>query len=197
MANSQQASSGAALIFSAPSGCGKTTIINRLRDVFPQLGFSVSATSRIPRRGELHGREYYFFSPVQFQEAINRGDFLEWQEVYSGSLYGTLRAEVHRMWRHGQVVLFDIDVKGALNLKRELRDAALTIFIAPPSLGILKERLEGRGTETPEVIAKRLARAEEEMEYARLFDVTIVNDQLDLAVVAAKRAVAAFLDRRG
>lgn len=193
MANSQQSPRGAALIFSAPSGCGKTTIINRLREAFPQLGFSVSATSRAPRQGELHGREYYFLTQQQFREAIDKGDFLEWQEVYSGSLYGTLRSDVQRMWRNGQVVLFDIDVKGALNLKRELQGAALTIFIAPPSLRTLRERLERRGTDTPEVIEKRLAKAEEEVAYASRFDCTIVNNILDDAVAQVQRVVTDFL----
>lgn len=196
MAASQRAEQGAALIFSAPSGSGKTTIINRLREIFPQLGFSVSATSRAPREGEQHGREYYFFSRQQMQETIERGDFLEWQEVYPGTIYGTLRADVERMWREGKVVLFDIDVKGALNVKRELQEAALTIFIAPPSLRVLEARLRGRGTDAPEVIAKRLARAEEEMGYAPRFDCTVVNDALDDAVERARRLVSDFLAKR-
>lgn len=196
MASQQQDPRGAALIFSAPSGCGKTTIINRLREVFPQLGFSVSATSRSPRAGEQHGREYYFLTHQQFREAIGNGEFLEWQEVYAGSFYGTLRSEVQRMWRDGRVVLFDIDVKGALNLKQALGEAALTIFIAPPSLPVLRERLEGRATEAPEVIAKRLARAEEEMGYAERFDAVIVNDLLDQAVAQARQTVENFLASR-
>lgn len=193
MASCKELTKGAALIFSAPSGCGKTTIINRLRAKNPQLGFSVSATSRAPRAGEENGREYYFLSQQEFHERIAQGDFLEWQEVYSGTLYGTLREEVQRMWRNNMVVLFDIDVKGALNVKRELGDAALTIFIAPPSLDMLRERLENRGTESPESIKKRLARAEEEIGYASRFDITIVNDVLDEAVDEAQRAIQPFL----
>lgn len=193
MASCKELTKGAALIFSAPSGCGKTTIINRLRAKNPQLGFSVSATSRAPRAGEENGREYYFLSQQEFRERIAQGDFLEWQEVYSGTLYGTLREEVQRMWRNNMVVLFDIDVKGALNVKRELGDAALTIFIAPPSLDVLRERLENRGTESPESIRKRLARAEEEIGYASRFDITIVNDVLDVAVEEAQRAIQPFL----
>lgn len=193
MAPCKEITKGAALIFSAPSGCGKTTIINRLRAKNPQLGFSVSATSRAPRAGEENGREYYFLSQQEFRERIAQGDFLEWQEVYSGTLYGTLREEVQRMWRNNMVVLFDIDVKGAFNVKRELGDAALTIFIAPPSLDVLRERLENRGTESPESIKKRLARAEEEIGYASRFDITIVNDVLDDAVEEAQRAIQPFL----
>lgn len=193
MAPCKELTTGTALIFSAPSGCGKTTIINRLRVKNPQLGFSVSATSRAPRAGEENGREYYFLSQREFRERIAQGDFLEWQEVYSGTLYGTLREEVQRMWRNNMVVLFDIDVKGALNVKRELGDAALTIFIAPPSLDVLRERLENRGTESPESIKKRLARAEEEIGYASRFDITIVNDVLDVAVEEAQRAIQPFL----
>lgn len=193
MASCEELTRGTALIFSAPSGCGKTTIINRLRVKNPQLGFSVSATSRAPRAGEENGREYYFLSQQEFRERIAQGDFLEWQEVYSGTLYGTLREEVQRMWRNNMVVLFDIDVKGALNVKRELGDAALTIFIAPPSLDVLRERLENRGTESPESIRKRLARAEEEIGYASRFDITIVNDVLDVAVEEAQRAIQPFL----
>lgn len=193
MPSCKELTNGAALIFSAPSGCGKTTIINRLRAKNPQLGFSVSATSRAPRAGEENGREYYFLSQQEFHERIAQGDFLEWQEVYSGTLYGTLREEVQRMWRNNMVVLFDIDVKGALNVKRELGDAALTIFIAPPSLDVLRERLENRGTESPESIKKRLARAEEEIGYASRFDITIVNDVLDEAVDEAQRAIQPFL----
>lgn len=193
MAPCKEITKGAALIFSAPSGCGKTTIINRLRAKNPQLGFSVSATSRSPRAGEENGREYYFLSQQEFRERIAQGDFLEWQEVYSGTLYGTLREEVQRMWRNNMVVLFDIDVKGAFNVKRELGDAALTIFIAPPSLDVLRERLENRGTESPESIKKRLARAEEEIGYASRFDITIVNDVLDDAVEEAQRAIQPFL----
>lgn len=193
MPSCKELTKGAALIFSAPSGCGKTTIINRLRAKNPQLGFSVSATSRTPRAGEENGREYYFLSQQEFHERIAQGDFLEWQEVYSGTLYGTLREEVQRMWRNNMVVLFDIDVKGALNVKRELGDAALTIFIAPPSLDVLRERLENRGTESPESIKKRLARAEEEIGYASRFDITIVNDVLDDAVEEAQRVIQPFL----
>ena len=174
MASCKELTNGTALIFSAPSGCGKTTIINRLRVKNPQLGFSVSATSRAPRAGEENGREYYFLSQQEFRERIAQGDFLEWQEVYSGTLYGTLREE-------------------ALNVKRELGDAALTIFIAPPSLDVLRERLENRGTESPESIKKRLARAEEEIGYASRFDITIVNDVLDIAVEEAQRAIHPFL----
>ncbi len=193
MAPCKELTTGTALIFSAPSGCGKTTIINRLRVKNPQLGFSVSATSRAPRAGEENGREYYFLSQREFRERIAQGDFLEWQEVYSGTLYGTLREEVQRMWRNNMVVLFDIDVKGALNVKRELGDAALTIFIAPPSLDVLRDRLENRGTESPESIKNRLARAEEEIGYASRFDITIVNDVLDVAVEEAQRAIQPFL----
>ena len=196
MPSNEYAPRGAALIFSAPSGCGKTTIINSLRQANPQLGFSISATSRAPRPGEQNGREYYFLTEQQFRERIARNDFLEWQEVYTGILYGTLRSEVQRLWCEGFTVLFDIDVKGALNVKRELGESALTVFIEPPSLPTLRARLEKRGTETPEAIARRLARAEEEMEYAPRFDARIINDTLPEAIREAQRTVENFLALR-
>lgn len=186
-------SNGKAVIFSAPSGSGKTTIIGRVRERFPQLQFSVSACSRAPRPGEEEGKAYYFLSPEEFQRRVAAGEFLEWEEVYTGMYYGTLREEVQRIWSAGQVVLFDVDVKGALNLKRELGGGALTLFIAPPSLEVLRSRLEHRGTETPESLSRRIARAGMEMGYANRFDRVVVNDDLSVAVDETVAIIGAFL----
>lgn len=185
---------GRALIVSAPSGSGKTTILNRLRAVFPSLAFSVSATSRSPRPGEKDGADYYFLSREEFLTRRERGDFLEWEEVYGGTLYGTVRADVEGLWQQGKVVLFDVDVKGGLRLKELLGDGALTLFIAPPSIEELCRRLELRGTETPESLAKRLARAEMEMGLSPRYDAIVVNDDLETAVREAEQILRAFLN---
>ena len=187
---------GRLIIFSAPSGSGKSTLIRHLLQQGLPLRFSISATSRPPRGEEQDGREYYFLSPDEFRRRIAAGDFLEYEEVYSDRFYGTLRSEVQRLWREGFTVLFDIDVKGALNVKRELGESALTVFIEPPSLPTLRARLEKRGTETPEAIARRLARAEEEMGYAPRFDARIINDTLPEAIREAQRTIENFLALR-
>lgn len=182
------------LIFSAPSGAGKSTIVNHLLGIFPQLEFSVSATSRAPRGSEVDGREYYFLSPDEFARKVERGEFIEWEEVYSGSCYGTLRSELDRIWSKGHVVVFDIDVKGGLNVKKLLGDKALTIFIMPPSSEELRRRLESRGTDSAEAIEKRLAKAQEEITYAEHYDKVIVNDRLEEACKAAEEVVSRFLE---
>lgn len=182
------------LIFSAPSGAGKSTIVNHLLGIFPQLEFSVSATSRAPRGSEVDGREYYFLSPDEFARKVERGEFIEWEEVYSGSCYGTLRSELDRIWSKGHVVVFDIDVKGGLNVKKLLGDKALTIFIMPPSPEELRRRLESRGTDSAEAIEKRLAKAQEEITYAEHYDKVIVNDRLEEACKAAEEVVSRFLE---
>lgn len=182
------------LIFSAPSGAGKSTIVNHLLGIFPQLEFSVSATSRAPRGSEVDGREYYFLSPDEFARKVERGEFIEWEEVYSGSCYGTLRSELDRIWNKGHVVVFDIDVKGGLNVKKLLGDKALTIFIMPPSPEELRRRLESRGTDSAEAIEKRLAKAQEEITYAEHYDKVIVNDRLEEACKAAEEVVSRFLE---
>lgn len=182
------------LIFSAPSGAGKSTIVNHLLGIFPQLEFSVSATSRAPRGSEVDGREYYFLTPDEFARKVERGEFIEWEEVYSGSCYGTLRSELDRIWSKGHVVVFDIDVKGGLNVKKLLGDKALTIFIMPPSPEELRRRLESRGTDSAEAIEKRLAKAQEEITYAEHYDKVIVNDRLEEACKAAEEVVSRFLE---
>ncbi|MGP1460254.1 MAG: guanylate kinase [Bacteroides sp.] len=186
---------GQALIFSAPSGAGKTTLINHLCEVFPNLRFSVSACSRAPREGEQDGVNYYFLPESEFRRRIERGDFLEWEEVYAGSFYGTLRSEVQRLWGRREVVLFDVDVKGALNLKRALGDLALTIFVAPPSREVLKARLIARGTESEASLEKRLARFDWEMSQQASFDRVVINDQLERAQQELEQVVGDFLAR--
>lgn len=186
---------GQALVFSAPSGSGKTTLINYLRGLYPQLSFSVSACSRPPRAGETDGVSYYFLSESEFRRRVERGDFLEWEEVYEGNYYGTLRSEVQRLWARREVVLFDVDVKGALNLKKALGDLALTIFIAPPSREALRTRLLARGSETEASLAKRLDRYDWEMLQKEHFDNVVVNDNLEQAQQELKEIVAAFLAR--
>lgn len=181
------------LIFSAPSGAGKSTIVNHMLEVFPSLEFSVSATSRAPRGEERDGREYYFLSAEEFASRVAAGDFIEWEEVYSGSCYGTLKSELDRIWAEGHTVVFDIDVQGGLNVKRLLGQNALSVFIMPPSVDELRRRLEGRGTDTPEAIERRVAKAESEMAQADRYDKVIVNDSLDVALAEAETTVREFL----
>ncbi len=183
------------LIFSAPSGAGKSTIVNHLLEVFPSLEFSVSATSRAPRGEERNGREYYFLSAEEFASRVASGDFIEWEEVYSGSCYGTLKSELDRIWAEGHVVVFDIDVQGGLNIKKLFGEQALSVFIMPPSVDELRRRLEGRGTDTPEAIERRVSKAESEMAQADRYDKIIVNDSLDTALAEAEDTVREFIDK--
>lgn len=185
---------GKLIIFSAPSGAGKSTIVKRLLQQLPQLAFSISATSREPRTGEQDGQHYYFLSPEEFQKEIAREAFLEWEEVYPGLYYGTLRAEVERLWEGGKQVIFDIDVVGGLNLKQQFGKNALALFVQPPSLAILEERLRNRGTESEEKLQMRLAKAEQEMATASSFDHIILNDNLEVAVNEALQLVKRFLE---
>lgn len=184
---------GKVVIFSAPSGAGKSTIVNYLLGKNLGLEFSVSATCRQPRGEEKHGKEYYFFTQEEFKRHIADGDFLEWEEVYSGCLYGTLNTEVERIWGKGHTVLFDVDVQGGINIKKKFGDQALSVFIQPPSVDILRQRLIGRATDTPEKIEERVAKAEYEMSFANQFDTVIVNNQLDHAETEAERKVREFL----
>ena len=186
---------GKVVIFSAPSGSGKTTIVQALLKVFPQLEFSISATSRAPRGQEQHGRDYYFLSADEFARAIESDSFVEYEEVYAGTHYGTLRSEVERIWAAGNVIIFDVDVMGGINLKRIFGDSALSIFIMPPSVGELRRRLVGRGTDAPEVIERRVAKAEFEIEKAPQFDAVVVNDDLECAVAEARHLVEEFVGR--
>ncbi len=184
---------GKAILFSAPSGCGKTTIIRELMQYFDCFGFSISATSRQPRAGEVDGKDYYFLSHTEFKRRVDQGDFLEWEEVYAGTCYGTLKSEVERLWAEGRVAVFDVDVNGGRNIKRHFGADALSIFVMPPSVEVLEQRLRSRGTESEEAIAKRLGRSAEELKQAPLFDVTIVNDDLPRAVAETRRVIEDFL----
>lgn len=177
-------------IFSAPSGSGKTTILKQIFEKFPNLfGFSVSATNRPARNGEIDGQDYYFLSDNQMKEKIANGDFLEWEQVYEGRYYGTLKSELDRIWSEGKVVVFDVDVKGGVNIKNMLKDEAFAIFIMPPSVEELKKRLEGRNTETAESLQQRLARAEMEISKSDNFDAVILNDDLTFAVNEVEKCI--------
>jgi guanylate kinase len=184
-------SKGCLIVFAAPAGGGKTTIIQKLRERHPDWTFSVSATTRSPRPGEVDGREYYFFSRDEFLHRLNRGEFLEHEDVHS-ELYGTLIAPTQERLKCGETVIFDLDAKGAMSIKHFYPEA-LTVFLLPPSLEILRERLTKRGTESPQVIEKRLARASIELALAPQFDVKIVNDDLERTVNAVDKEIATRL----
>ena len=181
---------GKIIVLSAPSGTGKSSIIKRLLD-YPELhlGFSVSATSRAPRGTEQHGKEYYFISHEEFKRKAEAGDFVEWEEVYPGTCYGTLKSEVRRVTEAGQNLIMDIDVKGGLNVKKCFGDQALTIFILPPSKEELERRLRGRGTDEEGVIRKRLDKADYELSFAPQFDFRVINDDLDRAVEEVRKLI--------
>ena len=181
------------IIFSAPSGSGKSTIINYLLTQNLNLAFSISATSRPPRGTERNGVEYFFLSPEEFRAHIAAGDFLEYEEVYKDRFYGTLKSQVEKQLAEGQNVVFDVDVVGGCNIKRFYGDRALSVFIQPPSIGELRRRLEGRGTDAPEVIEDRVAKAEYEMSFAPKFDKIIVNDDLETTKAEALEVITQFL----
>ena len=179
---------GKAIIFSAPSGSGKTTIVKHLIENNPDLGFSISASTRDKRgRTEKNGKDYYFLSPQEFKKKIDNDEFVEWEEVYAGNFYGTLKSEVARVWKEGKNVIFDVDVKGGLNLKKFFGDRGLAIFVKVPSLEVLKERLNDRGTETPESLSRRLFKAEFEMGFCDKFDVVLLNETLEKSLAEAQR----------
>lgn len=184
---------GKVIIFSAPSGSGKSTIINYLLEQGLGLEFSVSATSRAPRGEERHAKEYYFFSADEFRRRIDAGEFLEWEEVYSGCYYGTLKSEVERIWKKGHTVLFDVDVVGGVNLKKTFGDQALSVFVQAPSIEVLRKRLTARATDSVETIKQRVEKAEFEMTFAGKFDVTVVNDDLQKAYADACQVVKGFI----
>lgn len=184
---------GKLIIIAGPSGTGKTTIVRHLLGVYPRLAFSISACSRQKRDGEIDGEDYYFLSVEQFKDKIEKEEFLEWEQVYPGSYYGTLRSEVERLWKAGRDVIFDIDVKGAMNLKKHYPDRSLAVFIQPPSLEALKERLKKRKTETPDFFEQRIKKATEELSYSKQFDKIIFNNDLPIALMDAEELVGNYL----
>ena len=187
---------GKLIIISAPSGTGKSTIISWLMKEHPELNlaFSISCTSRSPRGAEQNGVEYFFLTPEEFRQRIDNDEFLEYEEVYEGRFYGTLKAQVERQLEAGQNVVFDVDVKGGVNIKQFYGDEALSLFIQPPSINELRRRLEGRGTDAPEVIDQRIARAEFELSFAEKFDKVVINDILEYAEADALAMIQAFLN---
>ena len=186
---------GKLIIFSAPSGSGKTTIVRRLLGMFPQLEFSISATCRCPRGQERDGVDYYFFTPQQFAEMVEKGLFVEWEEVYAGKCYGTLKSETERIWDKGNTIVFDVDVMGGQRLKKIFGADAMSVFIMPPSIRELERRLECRGTDCRRTIECRLAKAEAEIAQAPNFDHIVINDDLEQAVSRAAELVAGFLEK--
>ena len=181
------------LIFSAPSGSGKSTIVNHILGLHPEVEFSVSATSRAPRGEEKDGVEYFFYSADIFRLLVRDDKFVEYEEVYPDRFYGTLKAEVNRIWARGHVIIFDVDVKGGVNLKKYFGDQALSVFIQAPSVEVLRDRLVKRGTDSAEDIEKRVAKAAEEMTYAPKFDKVLINDDLATAFAEAEAMVDTFL----
>lgn len=187
---------GKLIVISAPSGCGKSTIIKQIiDDERLKLGFSISATSRKPREGEEHGVHYYFISDEEFLQLIKEDKFVEWEEVYAGTHYGTLVSEVDRVTGEGRNLILDIDVKGGVNVKERFGEEALSLFIMPPSVDELGKRLRGRATDSEETILKRLAKAEFEIGFAPQYDTVIVNDDLDTAVEEVRSAILSFVTR--
>lgn len=184
---------GKVLIFSAPSGSGKSTIVNHILGLHPDMEFSVSATSRPPRGQERDGREYYFLSEEEFRRRISAGEFVEYEEVYAGSFYGTLKSEVERIWGKGHAIIFDVDVKGGVNLKKYFGGSAMSVFVQAPSVEELRRRLEARKTDSAESIERRIAKAGEEMKFAPQFDHILVNDELEKAFSEAESLVSTFL----
>ena len=186
---------GKLIIFSAPSGSGKSTIINYLLKQGLNLQFSISATSRPPRGTEQDGVEYFFLSPEEFKKRIANDEFVEYEEVYPDRFYGTLKSQVEKQLAEGQNIIFDVDVEGGCNIKSFYGDRALSVFIQPPSIEELRKRLEGRGTDSPETINSRIAKAEFELSYAPKFDLIVVNDELEKAEAQALEAIRKFLNK--
>jgi guanylate kinase len=187
---------GKAIIFCAPSGSGKTTIVKHLLQQNPDLGFSISCSTRDKRgRTEVDGKDYHFLTPEEFKEMIDKNEFVEWEEVYVGNFYGTPKAEIERVWNEGKNVIFDVDVKGGLNLKKYFGDKALAIFVKVPSIEILKERLRDRGTETEESLSRRLFKANFEMSFQDKFDVVLINEDLKTSLAEAQRLYDSFKNK--
>ncbi|MBK6947257.1 MAG: guanylate kinase [Haliscomenobacter sp.] len=182
------------IILTAPSGAGKTTIVRRLLEVFENLAFSISATTRPRRPHEEDGKDYYFMDVAEFEQNIRQGNFLEWEEVYPGKYYGTLKREVERLWAEGKDIIFDIDVRGAMNIKQAFPEQAMAIFVKPPSKEALVERLTKRQTESGKTLEERIAKAEEELLFENKFGRVIVNDELSVALANAENLVRTWLD---
>jgi len=179
---------GKAIIFSAPSGSGKTTLVHHLLKNNPDLGFSISAATRDKRgRKEENGKDYFFLTPEEFKHKIDNNEFVEWEEVYAGNFYGTLKSEIERIWAEGKNVIFDVDVKGGINLKKFFGDKALAIFVKVPSMEVLKERLKERGTETEETLSRRVFKANFEMSFQENFDVVLLNEDLERSLKEAQK----------
>ena len=182
------------IIFSAPSGSGKTTIVHHLLKVFPQLEFSVSATNRSPRKNEVHEKDYYFLSTEEFKEKISNDEFVEWEEVYNNRFYGTLYSELERIWKKRNIVVFDVDVAGGIHLKNKFGNNALSIFVKIPDLNILETRLKKRGTDDEREIHTRIQKAKKELEYAFMFDRVLINDRLNKVLDEAEDMVSSFIN---
>ncbi len=191
----QPSMNGKVIIVSAPSGAGKTSIVKHVLNFLPELRFSTSATTRAMREGEVNGRDYHFLSVEDFKKGIQRDEFLEWEEVYHNQFYGTPKSEIRRIWDEGKVVIFDVDVKGGLNIKKFFGDDALAIFVEPPTVQELENRLRKRGTETEESLRKRVEKAEYELSFAPQFDKIILNDNLDEARAEMLTTIQEFLDK--
>jgi len=185
---------GPIIIITAPSGAGKTSITHYLLKAYPRLRFSISAATRQQREGEINGQDYHFMTTAEFQQKINEEAFVEWEMVYEGKYYGTLKSEIQRIWSEGNVPLLDIDVKGAIHVQRQFPQTALSIFIQAPSVDELRKRLESRGTETPESLQTRINKASYEMSFKENFDVTVVNDNLERAQLETAKVVEDFLE---
>jgi len=185
---------GKIIVFSAPSGAGKTTIVHRLMDRLPELSFSISACTRDRRgRSEVQGKDYHFISVQDFQDKIRHNEFVEWEEVYEGAFYGTLKSEIERIWAGGKHAILDVDVKGGLSIKEFYKDRALAIFVRPPSIEVLEQRLNARATDSKSSISSRVYKANFELAFEDRFDVTVVNDDLDEACAHAERLVGNFI----
>lgn len=184
---------GKLIIIAAPSGAGKTTVVKHILQQFPQLSFSVSATTRAIRHGETNGKDYYFLSEQEFKTRIANDEFIEWEMVYVGKYYGTLKSELNRVWKNNKHIIFDVDVEGGLHIKNKYPNNSLSIFINPPSLEILKQRLTNRNTESAESLNERISKAEHELSFASQFDAIVTNDDLQLTLSKAENLINTFL----
>ena len=191
----EKAFKGKMIVFTAPSGGGKTTIVRHLLAKYDFLDFSVSATTRQKRVHEVEGKDYYFLSPEVFRQKEAAGEFIEWEEVYTNNFYGTLKSEIERIWAQGKAVIFDVDVIGGLNLKKQFADQAFAVFVQPPSYEELEKRLRGRSTETEEKINQRMEKASKELAFAKEFDTVLINDDLQEACAKAEQMIAEFLKK--